>query len=60
MELDRNLRIEQVIEITTLSRTEIYRRIKAGLFPSQKRVSHKVAVWRASEIKAWHEAIFGA
>lgn len=60
MELDRNLRIEQVIELTALSRSEIYRRVKAGIFPPQKRISHKVSVWKASQIAAWQEAIFGA
>lgn len=60
MPLDPNLRIEQVVEITTFSRREIYRRIKAGLFPKQTRVSHKVAVWKASDIQKWQASIFGA
>lgn len=60
MEIERSLRLKQVMEITGLSRTEIYRRIQAGLFPKQTRQSHKVAVWRGTEIAAYQERVFGA
>ncbi|MER9522511.1 AlpA family phage regulatory protein [Mesorhizobium sp. M0292] len=60
MEIEHSLRLKQVIEITGLSRTEIYRRIKAGIFPAQTRVSHKVAVWKGSDIQAHQSSIFGA
>ncbi|TPN04557.1 AlpA family phage regulatory protein [Mesorhizobium sp. B2-1-2] len=60
MEIERSLRLKHVMEITGLSRTEIYRRIQAGRFPKQTRQSHKVAVWKGSEIKAYQESVFGA
>lgn len=50
------LRLPQVIELTTLSRSEIYRQIQAGTFPKQIRLSHKRAVWRAAEVQGWLEA----
>lgn len=58
MSLDESglLRLPQVIELTTLSRSEIYRQIKAGAFPKQIRLSHKRAVWRAAEVRGWLEA----
>lgn len=49
------LRLEQVQQIVPLSRTEIYRRIQAGTFPKQLRISHKVALWPQSKINEWVE-----
>ena len=50
---ERFLRLPQVIEIVGLQKTEIYARIKKGEFPRQRRQSHKVSVWYASEIDEW-------
>ena len=50
---DRLIRLPEVIQITSLSRTQIYRLIAAGTFPKQRRISHKVAVWKESEVAAW-------
>ena len=49
---DRLIRLPEVIQITSLSRTQIYRLIAAGTFPKQRRISHKVAAWKESEIAA--------
>ncbi|TGT91378.1 AlpA family phage regulatory protein [Mesorhizobium sp. M8A.F.Ca.ET.161.01.1.1] len=57
--MDQSFRLPQVIAITGLSRSEIYRQIKAGKFPRQTRRSHKVSVWRASEVIAYQKAVFG-
>jgi prophage regulatory protein len=59
MERDQPLRIGKVIELTTLSRSEIYRRVAAGTFPKQHRASHKTAVWRKSEVTTWLEGFMG-
>lgn len=59
MEIERSLRLKQVMEITGLSRSEIYRRIQAGVFPKQTRQSAKVAVWKGSEIGAYQKSVFG-
>lgn len=50
------LRLPDVMARTGLSKTEIYRRIGAGLFPAQTRLSYKLSVWRESEIVAWLRA----
>lgn len=47
------LRLPQVQQRVPLSRSEIYQRIKEGQFPKQIRLSHKVALWKESEIDAW-------
>ncbi|RVC69774.1 AlpA family phage regulatory protein [Mesorhizobium sp. M00.F.Ca.ET.038.03.1.1] len=60
MDIEQSLRLPQVMAITGLSRSEIYRRISAGLFPKQTRKSHRVSVWKGSEIAAYQKAVFGA
>lgn len=50
---DRLIRLPEVIQITSISRTQIYRLIAAGTFPKQRRISHKVAAWKESEVAAW-------
>jgi|TARA_R100000935_G_scaffold25915_1_gene45857 prophage regulatory protein len=50
---DRFLRLKQVVQITSLSKSEIYRRVNDNRFPKQQRRSHKVAVWLQSEVEAW-------
>ena len=57
---DRLIRLSEVIQITSISRTQIYRLIAAGTFPKQRRISHKVAAWKESEIAAWVEALVAA
>lgn len=53
---DRNLRLPEVRHITGLSKSEIYRRIKAGVFPPQRRISSRVAIWPESDVTAWVQA----
>lgn len=50
---ERNLRLPEVKNMTGLSKTEIYRRVKAGTFPKQIRVSQRVAVWPLSRVQTW-------
>jgi prophage regulatory protein len=59
MQIDRFLRLDQVIDLTALSRSEIYRRIQAGTFPRQTRISHKKAIWKESEIANWQQQVAG-
>lgn len=47
------LRLPDVSQRTTLSKTKIYQMINDGLFPKSTRISHKVAVWKESEIDEW-------
>lgn len=50
---ERLMRVTDVMEVTKLSRAEIYRRVKAGTFPRQTRISHRVAAWAKSEVDRW-------
>lgn len=52
--VDQLLRINGVRGATTLSRTEIYRRVKAGTFPAPVSLGGGRAVaWRVSDISAF-------
>ncbi|UVK46831.1 AlpA family phage regulatory protein [Mesorhizobium sp. AR07] len=57
MALEGLLKLDQVKALTGLSRTEIYRRIAAGAFPKQRRVSHKVARWSEAEVGTWIDGV---
>ena len=50
-----HIRLGEVVRVTGLSKSEIYRRIKDGRFPRQRRISHRIAVWRRDEVEVWME-----
>lgn len=53
---DRILRIEQVLEVTGLSRSSLYRRINDGTFPKPLRLggdTSRAIGWLESEVTAW-------
>ena len=50
---DRIVRIGNVVDRTSLSRSTIYRMIAAGTFPAQLRIGIQSAGWRESEIDRW-------
>lgn len=52
----RFIKLAEVRNLTTLSTSEIYRRIAAGTFPTQIMLGPKSAVWIESEVLAWCEA----
>jgi prophage regulatory protein len=52
----RLLRLPQVIELTGLGRDTIYRYIREGRFPAQRRISDRASAWRTDEIAAWIES----
>lgn len=47
------MRVTDVSKVTTLSRAEIYRRVKAGTFPAQTRISYRVSAWNRTDIERW-------
>ncbi|MFC7703769.1 helix-turn-helix transcriptional regulator [Plastorhodobacter daqingensis] len=53
MSEERLLRIGEVRHVTGLSKSEIYRRVKAQVFPRPRRLSHRVSVWLKSELDNW-------
>ena len=50
---ERYLRLPEVLKITGFSRATLYRKIKAGTFPRQYRISERCCGWRASEVAIW-------
>ena len=51
----KHLRMKELLSIVGLSKSEIYRRINAGTFPSPHHLGPKVAYWRTDEITAWQD-----
>ena len=47
------MRIQNVVEMTTLSKSTIYRLIAKGDFPQGKRLSSRTVVWLEAEIIDW-------
>ena len=52
----RFIRIKEVLSITSLSQSELYRRIKAGTFPAQVKLAPGHVVWIESEVLSWCDA----
>ena len=52
----RLIKLAEVKALTTLSTSEIYRRITAGTFPAQVTLGPKSVVWLESEIFQWCDA----
>lgn len=55
----RLIKLSQVKALTTLSTSELYRRIAAGAFPRQVMLGPKSAVWIEAEVLEWMEALIG-
>jgi prophage regulatory protein len=50
---DRILRLNAVLDRTGLSRSTLYRKMQAGTFPRNVRISTRCAGWRESAVEAW-------
>lgn len=51
--LNTLIKLPAVKQRTTLSTSEIYRRIEAGTFPAQVRLGAKAVAWLEHEIDTW-------
>ncbi|MBC8877717.1 MULTISPECIES: helix-turn-helix transcriptional regulator [Pseudomonas] len=49
----RFIRIKEVLSTTSLSQSELYRRIKAGTFPAQVKLAPGHSVWVQAEVDSW-------
>ena len=49
------IKLPTVKERTSLSTSEIYRRLEAGTFPQQIRLGAKAVAWLEHEVDAWIE-----
>ena len=52
----RMLRVAEVVSRTGLSRTSLWRRLRAGDFPRPIQLGPNSVGWRDSEIEAWLES----
>nr|WP_086493269.1 AlpA family transcriptional regulator [Novosphingobium panipatense] len=50
---DRLIRLNDVLHITGLSRSTLYRKIDEGTFPKQIRIAARCTAWRESDVIAW-------
>ncbi|WP_443698183.1 helix-turn-helix transcriptional regulator [Pseudomonas sp.] len=53
----RFIKLAEVRSLTTISTSEIYRRIAAGRFPKQVMLGPKSAVWIEAEVIAWCDSL---
>ncbi|WP_165869789.1 AlpA family transcriptional regulator [Pseudomonas sp. LS-2] len=51
--IDRLLRLDEVLHTTGLGRNTVYRRIREGTFPKQVRIGPNSVAWRQSDISQW-------
>ena len=54
---ERLLTLQEVCQITKLSRASVYRFIEAGNFPRRVKVGPRASRWRASDLLAWMEQL---
>ncbi len=54
------IKLPAVKERTSLSTSEIYRRLEAGTFPQQIRLGAKAVAWLEHEVDAWIEQTIAA
>lgn len=50
---DRLIRLPEVMHMTSLSRSQLYRLMTENRFPRGYRISHKVSAWKETEIEEW-------
>jgi prophage regulatory protein len=50
---DRILRLNAVLDRTGLSRSTLYRKMQAGTFPKNVKISTRCAGWRQSAVEEW-------
>lgn len=56
----RLLRLPEVIVLTGISRSELYRRMAAGTFPSPVKLGARLSAWPAAEVSRWIETQISA
>lgn len=49
------VRIKQLVRFIPVSRTTIWRKVKAGAFPRPVKLSQQVTGWRVEDVRAWME-----
>lgn len=57
MELDRILRLPEVVEVTGIPQASLYRRMGEKTFPRPVRLGKNSVGWRQSAIQAWLDSL---
>lgn len=57
--MERLIRLDEVKTITSLSESDIARRIKLGVFPKSVRIGPKRVAWVLSEVNDWVSGVTG-
>ena len=57
MKQTRLIKLKEVINLTALSRSLIYKKMKEGLFPKSVSQGDRAVAWVESEIEEWVEEI---
>lgn len=50
---DRLIRLREVLHLTGLSRSGLYRLVGQGRFPPQIKIGHFASAWLSSEVVSW-------
>jgi prophage regulatory protein len=53
---DTFLKIDEVMEMTKLSQSSIYRLEQQGHFPQRVKLSERAVAWKAAEIRSWMDS----
>ncbi len=53
---DKLLRIDEVMSVTGLSQSTIYRLEQAGQFPQRLKLSERAVAWREEDVRNWMES----
>lgn len=51
--MEQLLRLPKVLELTGLSRSELYRQVKDRRFPAPIPISERMRAWDHNEVSAW-------
>lgn len=54
---DRVLRIKAVLALTGLTRSTLYRKMEAGTFPKNTRISTRCMGWCESAVSEWLDSL---
>ena len=54
------LRQWQVLAFVPISKSTLWRRVQAGAFPEPVKLSTRITVWRAEDLRRWIDAAAGA
>lgn len=55
---DELLTIKEVVQITSMGKTTIYRKIRNGEFPKSRNLGGSLVRWSNNEIQSWIKSFF--